>query len=115
MKSFSKILSVVLNALNYIVGIFLAFELVIALAQGAVSAVAKDYGDSRAVIELPTVYMIVPVILGAIGAFYGIGLKDGGEKLFVIVISVMYIFISAITVFFGSKVFQLFAEPSSEE
>ena len=78
MKTFSKILSVVLNALNYIVGILivfalvikadlipilridgyttlqqvfvsiLAFELVIALAQGAVSAVAKDYGDSRA-------------------------------------------------------------------
>ena len=137
MKSFSKILSVVLNALNYIVGILIVFALVIKadlipilridgyttlqqvfvsiLAQGAVSAVAKDYGDSRAVIELPTVYMIVPVILGAIGAFYGIGLKDGGEKLFVIVISVMYIFISAITVFFGSKVFQLFAEPSSEE
>lgn len=145
MKTFSKILSAVLNALNYIVGILivlvlvikadlipilridgyttlqqvfvsiLAFQLVIALAQGAVSAVAKDYGDSRAVIEFPTVYMIVPVILGAIGAFYGIGLKDGGEKLFVIVISVLYILISAITVFFGSKVFQLFAEPSDEE
>lgn len=144
MKKFSKILSAVLNALNYIVGILIvlalvikadltpiiridgystlqqvfvsifAFQVVTALAQGAVSAVAGDYGDNRAVIEFPTVYMIVPVILGAIGAVYGIGLKDGGDKLFVIVISVLYILISAVTVFFGSKVFQMFAEPSDE-
>lgn len=144
MKILGKILSVFTNLCNYGVGIAVALILILkkdfisifyingmtsneslyfnmilftaglALIGIVVSMLSNEYNPSTKAIEFPTIYVIVPAIISLISIYYGISGVTIREKIVVIVCAVVYFLLSAVTIYSGSKIFQLYPNNKKE-
>lgn len=138
MKTIAKILSVFTNLCSYGVGIavvlilvlkkdfisifyintmtsneslyfnMILFEAGLALAGTVICMLAKEYGAEDITVEFPTVFAIVPIIVGGISIYYGFAGTTVREKAVVIICALLYILLSVIILYTGSKVFQLY-------
>lgn len=135
MNKLAKILSVFFNLANYGVGIAVAvtlifkldfisvfyvnsmtsnqslffnlilFQVGLALASAVVSMlVGSSYGK---VVEFPTSFMILPLIVAVIGVVYALSGDTTAEKIFVIVASIIWLVLSGVIIYFGSRTFQM--------
>lgn len=62
------------------------------------------------VVTFPVIYMIVPVIVGVIGIYFGITGVSVLEKVFVIAASVIYVGLSGVLIYFSTKLFEAFSQ-----
>ncbi|MFR5876793.1 MAG: hypothetical protein ACLUFN_09920 [Eubacterium sp.] len=143
MKTFAKILSVFTNLCSYGVGIavvlililkkdfisifyingmtsneslyfnMILFEAVLALTGIVICMLAKEYGAENITVEFPTVFTILPIILGGISIYYGFAGETAREKAVVIICALLYILLSAVILYTGSKIFQLYPKNKS--
>lgn len=84
------------------------FEAGLALAGVVICMLAKEYGAKDITVEFPTVFEIIPIIIGGIGIYYGFSGTTAREKAAVIICALLYIILSAVILYTGSKVFQLY-------
>lgn len=82
------------------------FQAGLALVSVVICLLANEYARKDIVVEFPVIYLILPIIMGLIGGYYGISGENSGEKAFVIIASVIYIALSAVVIYCGSRVFQ---------
>lgn len=143
MKTFAKILSVFTNLCSYGVGIavvlililkkdfisifyingmtsneslyfnMILFDAVLALTGIVICMLAKEYGAENITVEFPTVFTILPIILGGISIYYGFAGETAREKAVVIICALLYILLSAVILYTGSKIFQLYPKNKS--
>ena len=133
-----KALAVITNAANYAVGLAVAIILIfktdfisvfyissmttneslffnLALFQTGLFLVgivicllANDYKKNDKTILFPVFYELIPIAITIISIFYGFRGETPREKLIVIVCAVLYSVMSAVIVYCGSRIFQIF-------
>lgn len=107
-----------LNGMSSNVSLFfnlLMFQVGLALAGVVVCLLANEYEPSDIVVEFPTVYMILPLIVTIICAVYGFGGETMFDKLFVVGASLVYAVLSGVIVYTSSRVFQLYPKQNEEK
>ena len=139
MERLTKILSVFTNLANYIVGIIVAmilvfkadfisvffimgmttneslffnltmFQLGLALMSILLVIMASENVMERNTVEFPLVFMIVPVIVTGIGVFFGINGEIQREKIVVCASSVLYLILSGVIIYCGTRIFQQYS------
>jgi hypothetical protein len=144
MKILAKILSVFTNFSSYAVGIAVAiilifkkdfisifylngmtsneslyfnmllFEIGLALAGIIICMLAKEYGAKEITVEFPTIFAVIPLVISAISIYYGITGETVREKIFIIICSIIYFALSAIILYTGAKVFQIYPNTTSK-
>lgn len=140
MKNFYKSIAVITNTCSYAAGIFvalmlmikkdyvpvfsvsgfdrgeslilnlLAIEIPLMLLAIVVCNMAKDEQPKPFVMEFPTVYAIAPVVFAVVNILFAFGLESTRATAFVIGGSVIYVIAAVVTVFFGSKTFQIYSK-----
>lgn len=100
-ENFDRAESLVLN--------LLAIEIPLMLLTMVVCAMAKEDKPNSFTVEFPTVYAIAPVVITLINIIFSFGLSDTSSTVFVIIGSVIYLVSAVVTVFFGSKTFQIYS------
>lgn len=138
MKTVAKILSVFINLANYGVGIAVALILVfkwdyvsifyingmtsneclffnmvmfqagLALMGLIVCLLSNEYNPQKIQTQFPTLFILFPILIGAVCIFYGFAGDTAAEKLFVSVCAVIYIALSFAIITAGSRIFQLY-------
>lgn len=138
MDKIAKILSTFVNLANYAVGIAVAvilifkkdtiaifylkgmstneslffnlvlFQIGLVLVGVVLCLLINEYSSKNIVVEFPTLYMAVPIIISIISIYYGVAGETVREKLFVVIGAIIYSVLSAVIVYCGSRVFQLF-------
>lgn len=58
-------------------------------------------------VEFPTIYGILPLILGAVNIIFAFSLTTPREKVIVILSSVLYVLLTGTTIYNGAKLFQI--------
>lgn len=142
MNKSAKILSVFFNLANYGVGIAVAvilvfkldfisvfyvnsmtsnqslffnlilFQVGLALASVVTSKLAAE--SYTKVVEFPTAFMLLPLAVAVIGIVYALGGETTAEKVFVIAASVIWLVLSGVIVYFGSRTFQMLEKSDDE-
>ncbi|MBQ7739737.1 MAG: hypothetical protein IJT65_00690 [Eubacterium sp.] len=138
MKQFSKALAVFINLANYAVGIavtvILLFKLdylsvffingmtsneglffnmaifIIALALIGIvlNMLVDEYDKKDMTFQFPLVFEILPIIISVINIIYAFKGETTREKLIVIAVSLLYSALSLVTIYCGSRVFQIY-------
>ena len=138
MEQLTKILSLFTNLANYAVGIIVAiilvfkqdfisvffimgmttneslffnltaFQIGLALISILLCIMVKDRKKPGTVIEFPLFFMFVPAVVSVIGVIFGIKGETPREMLVVIASSLLYLLLSGIIIYCGTKVFQIF-------
>ncbi len=138
MKEISKILGVVINAANYGVGLAVAiillfkkdfvsvfyimgmtsneslffnmimFQIGLVLLGIVIVMMTSDQKKKDAVIEFPVFYEIVPIVISGISIYYAFTGETAREKIVVIACAILYSVLSAIVIYCGSRLFQIF-------
>lgn len=135
MNKLAKILSVFFNLANYAVGIAVAvilifkldfisvfyvnsmtsnqslffnlilFEIGLALASAVVSMlIGTSYSK---VVDFPTSFMLLPLGVAVVGFWFAFRGDTVAEKVFVCVASIIWLILSGIVIYFGSRTFQM--------
>ena len=140
MKELTKVLAVLINAANYGVGIavcailmfkwdfisvfyimgmttneslffnLIMFQLGLVLLGILLVFMTNDQMKKDTVIEFPVFYEIIPIILAVISIVYSFSAETAREKLVMIGCSVLYALFSAVIVYCGSRVFQVYED-----
>ncbi len=138
MKILAKVLSVFINLANYGVGIAVAlilvfkwdyvsifyiegmtsneclffnmimFQLGLALAGFIVCMLSNEYNPKKINVQFPTLFILLPVLIGAVSIFYGLAGDTVAEKVIVSACAVIYVALSFVIITAGSRIFQLY-------
>ncbi len=138
MEKLFKALAALTNAANYAVGIAVAailifktdfvsvfyissmstseslyfnlilFQAGLLLVSIVICFMANDYKKNTKTIEFPVFYELIPLIISAIGIFFALKGDGGRERIVIIVCSLLYSVFSAVIIYCGSRIFQLF-------
>lgn len=138
MKIIAKILSVFINLANYGVGIAVAlilvfkwdyisvfyfgsmtsneslffnmimFQIALVLVGLVVCLLSNEYDKRSINVQFPTVFFILPVLVGVVSIYYGLAGETLTEKLVVIGCAVLYVALSFGIITAGSRIFQLY-------
>ena len=137
MKILAKSIAFITNFINYFAGVYVAVTLIfkldffsvfyfegfssnellftnliilaaaLALLGTVSSMLVNEYkGDKE--IEFPIIFELVPVIVSIVSIYYAFTGETTREKILVIVFAVVYALLSAVTIYTGSKSFQIF-------
>lgn len=90
------------------------FEAGLALTGIIICLLAKEYGAEDITVEFPTIFEIVPIISGGISIYYGFSGVTVREKAVVIVCALLYIVLSVIILYTGSRIFQLYPKKKNQ-
>lgn len=138
MKILAKALSVFINLANYGVGIAVTLILVfkwdyvsifyingmtsneclffnmvlfqagLALMGLIVCLLSNEYNPQKIQTQFPTLFILLPILIGAVCIFYGLAGDTVMEKAIVSACAVIYIVLSFAIITAGSKIFQLY-------
>ena len=78
------------------------------LGLAAIMFILPAFSENKAeTVEFPTVWAIVPLVIGVIGIVSAFSLSTPREKIIVILSSVLYFLLSGTMIYNGAKIFQM--------
>lgn len=139
MNNISKAIAVFINLANYGVGIAVAailifrldfvsvfyiegmtsneclffnmimFQVGLLLLGAVICSMTNSYKKPETEIEFPIFYEAIPIIITGISIFYAFTGDLLREKILVIIFAILYSVFSALIVYFGTRIFQIFS------
>lgn len=138
MKVLAKALSVFINLANYGVGIAVAlilvfkwdyvsifyingmtsneclffnmimFQVGLALIGFVVCLLVNEYNPQKINVQVPTLFILLPALIGVVSIFYGFASDTVAEKLIITGFALIYVGLSFVIITAGSRIFQLY-------
>lgn len=145
MKILAKALSVFINLANYGAGIAVAlilvlkwdyvsifyingmtsneclffnlimFQLGLALVGLIICLLSNEYNPKKINVQFPTVFILLPLLIGAVSIFYGLAGDTAAEKVIVSACAIIYAVLSFAIITAGSRIFQLYPKESGNK